>query len=168
MLDVARFPQAGSAASGRWFGQRQSCAHRSPDLKRELSRGPAVIKPGAGFGRIEIPDVNVADVEGDAPAGIESCLHQVSDEFVLGVQRSRASAREVRERDAMALTIESRLDPMVNTTFLPHSLPDAGLVQQVDSPLLEHSGSQRRFDFSPTARLKYHRGDASPVQQVRQ
>ena len=68
----------------------------------------------------------------------------------------------------MALTVETKFDPMVNATFLPHSLPDAGLVQQVDGPLLEHAGSQRRFDFSPTARFKYHRGDAGPVQQVRQ
>src|ERR1700730_5201677 len=71
------------------------------EVARELARGPAVIKPDAGFGRIEIPDANVADVERDGPASIESCLHQVSDDFVLGVQRDRASAREVRERDAM-------------------------------------------------------------------
>ena len=87
---------------------------------------------------------------------------------MLGVNRNAASAGELAEVDAVAASAESQLDAVVHQALAPHSIAQAGFIQQVDGALLQHAGPDTLLDVLPAPGLDHHRLDALQVQQVRQ
>ena len=68
----------------------------------------------------------------------------------------------------MPAPVEAQLEAVVDEALAVQALGQAGLVEQVDRPLLEHSGAHARLDVVAAAGLEYHRLDALAVEQVRQ
>src|SRR5262249_17171990 len=83
--------------------------------------------------------------EHDLSAGGEARGDQILYDFVLAVNRDRASG-QLAEIDAMTSAVEAQLDSAVDQAFAAHPLAESGLIQQIDAALFEHAGANPRLD----------------------
>ena len=115
---------------------------------------------------LDAVEAHVADLEEQLRPGGEPGGDQVLHDLLLAVDRDPAPARELGERDAVALAVEAQLDPVVHEPLALEALPHAHLDQQVHGALLEHSGAHALLDVLAVAGLEDHRLDAAQVQQL--
>ena len=117
---------------------------------------------------LEVVDGHVVDLEQERRAGVEPRSDQVLDDLGLPVDDDAAPARQIAERNAVALAVELELDAVVDDPLALHALPDAGLDEQVGRPLLEHAGADAVLDVLAAAVLEHDRLDALAFEQARE
>jgi hypothetical protein len=86
---------------------------------------------------------------------------------VLRIERDRAAASELGQRNPMTLSVESKLDAAMHRSLAEHPLADAACTKEIDSALFQHAGAQRRFDLGAAARFQHDRVDTLEMKQVR-
>ena len=67
----------------------------------------------------------------------------------------------------MAATIEAKFETVVNKTFAAHSFANARFVKQIDSTLLENTGTDAIFYVMAAARFQDDRVDPLKMQKMR-
>ena len=108
---------------------------------------------------------HVGDLEVQRQAGLQPRADQVLDDLLLAVDRDRAAAGEVAQRDPVALAAEPQLDAVVHEPLAMHPLAEADLVHQVHRRLLEHARAHALLHVLAVARLEDHRLDAPQLEQ---
>jgi len=90
-------------------------------------------------------------------------------------ERSRSYGREIRYGisahvicEATRDVAEAKADAVMHETLAAHPHPDAGGVEQVGGPLLEHAGAHTLLHIRPRSRLDDDRLDALEAQQMRE
>src|SRR5262249_34649434 len=99
-------------------------------------------------------------------AGVETGTDEVLDHLVLGVDRDRPTAGQPVEIDAVAAAAEAQLDAVVDGPLPVQPLADANLGQQIDRPLLQHAGPDRRLDLTACPPFEDDGFDFLQVEQV--
>ena len=110
----------------------------------------------------------VGRVELDRAVGVQPCLDQVLDDFLLPVDGDRAPARERREVDAVTAPAEAELDAVMHEALARESVADAGALQQLDRRMLEHARADPMLDVVAASVLDDDGLDAFEVQEMRQ
>ncbi len=116
---------------------------------------------------VEVPHGDVGDLEMDDAAIGEASRDDVLHRFLLAIDGDLLAAGQRGEVDAMAASLEADLDAGMNLPLAPHSLAEAGLVEQVDAALLEYAGAHAVLDIVAAAVLQDDRRDPLPRQEVR-
>src|SRR5215207_1557427 len=97
---------------------------------------------------------HAADLEVQRAAGPQPCLDQVLHDLVLAVDRDRATSGQLRHVDAMTTAVEREVDAGVPHALTPQAVPDPRRGHEIDSALLEHSGTHSFDDVVPAATLE--------------
>lgn len=79
-------------------------------------------------------------VQGHSPGSLAGG-HQVAGDFGLAVDHHRLTAGQAFEVDMGQLAIERQLKAIMHQAFGVHASADAGLAQQVDHALFQHTGA---------------------------
>ena len=93
-------------------------------------------------------------------------VNQISDDFVLPVDRDGFAARELRHVDAMATPFEADEDAFVPEPALFEAVAGTNRAQQIDRALLEHTGSHAIDDVLAIAVFDDDRVDAVEMKKV--
>ena len=109
---------------------------------------------------------DAGDLEEQRQAGVEPRGDEVFHDLGLAVDHDRASAGELAERNAMALTVELELDAVVDDSLPEHAVPDARLHEQIGRALLEHAGADPVLDVVAAPVLEHDRLDALALEQA--
>jgi hypothetical protein len=105
-------------------------------------------------------------LEVQRPAGLEPRVDQVLHHLLLPVDRDRATAGQVAQRDAMAAAREAQLEPLVDKALALQPFANPGRHEEVDRPLLQHAGTHALLHVVAVARLDHDRLDPAPPEQV--
>ena len=108
---------------------------------------------------------DVAHAKQELTAGRLACLHQVLDDFMLGVD-GNGLARQLAQVDAMTLPIEGQVEAVMQCAFGTHALAHAAVVEDVHRALFEHAGANGRLDVLPGTTLQDDRFDTLQMKQV--
>ena len=108
---------------------------------------------------------HVGDLEVQRQPGLQPRADQVLDDLLLAVDRDRAAAGQIAQRDPVALAAEPQLDAVVDQPLAVHPLAEPDLVHQVHRRLLEHARAHALLHVLAVARLEDHRLDAPQLQQ---
>ena len=117
---------------------------------------------------LEVVDADPLDLEQKRQPAPEPCGDQVLDHLGLAVDDDRASAGQLAERDAVALSVELQLDPVVDDPLALQPVADAGAHEQVDGALLEHAGADAVLDVVAAPVLEHNRLDPFQLEQPRE
>ncbi len=90
---------------------------------------------------------------------------QVLDDLLLAVDRDRAAAGELGQRDPVPRAAEAQLDALVHEPLAVQPVGHAQLGEQIDRALLEHAGAHAPLDVLARAVLEHDRVDPARVQQ---
>ena len=110
-------------------------------------------------------DDHVGNLEVQRQAGLQARVDEVLDDLLLAVDRDRAPAREVRQRDPVPLAVEAQFDAVVDEPLGVHPLAQADLVHQVHRALLEHAGAHALLDVLAVLGLEDHGLDPAQLEQ---
>jgi len=111
-------------------------------------------------------DHNVVSREVELPAGGQPRLGEIADHALLAVDGDRPASTELGQRDPVRHSVEEQFDAVVRQAVAVEPRADAGLAQQVDGALLEHTRADPLLDVLPAASLDHDGLDAAQVQQV--
>ncbi len=103
-------------------------------------------------------------VDRSAAAGVAR-LHQVARDLGLAVDRDVA-AGEAADVDAVPVSVELQLDPVVRQTFRVEAGRDPGALQQRHGALFEHAGADAGQHVVSAALLDHDGVDAPAVEQA--
>ena len=106
-------------------------------------------------------DAHFLDFKKDGASDAQPSFCKVFDDFVLAINRDRASARELKHIDAMAASIESQLDSMMNEPQLLHAFRHADFTHQIRRALFEHTRADAFLTVFPAAILHDDRLDSA-------
>jgi hypothetical protein len=101
----------------------------------------------------------VRDAEQQFPAGGQPRGDQVLDDFVLCIEGDGAPGQRTQV-DTVALAAESQFNAVMQCALAAHAFADAGIVEDIHRALLQHAGTNGRFDIVAAARLKHDRRNA--------
>src|SRR5207245_6802595 len=93
-----------------------------------------------GSGRTVIVDADVARLEDERSAGIDSRPDEILDDLVLRVHCDGAATGKVRERDAMRLAAEAERDAGVGESFPLQAHAAAAASNEIDGALRQPHG----------------------------
>jgi hypothetical protein len=129
---------------------------------------PFVAEANARLLGIEAVQADALDLEQQRKTGGEPRLDQILDDLPLPVDRRRASAGQLADRDPVSAAAEAQLDAVLDEALAAQPLVKPQLGEQVDGALLEHAGADALLDVLAVPILKHDRLDPAPVQEVRQ
>ena len=110
--------------------------------------------------------LDVLRVEVERTRRSDARVDQVSDDFVLPVDRDCLAASEFGHVDAMASPVEADVDPFVPQPAAFAALRRRRSRQQIDGALLEHAGSHAIDHVLAIAVFDDDRVDAVEMEQV--
>ena len=93
-----------------------------------------VAKPDHRPLRLEIVNGDVVNVEEQREAGVQARGDEILHDLRLAIDDNRAPAREVAERDAVALAVELELDAVMHDALSFHAIADSEVHEQVGDP----------------------------------
>ena len=79
-------------------------------------------------------------INGEQPRS-RPCLHQVTRDFCLAIDRDGLAARKAAEVNPLPHTIHTKRKTMMHQAFHLHARADTGLIQQLRRGLLNHAGA---------------------------
>ena len=116
--------------------------------------------------RIEIVDAHVLDVEVEGRTRVEAQPDEVFDELGLSVDHDRAPSREIAQRDAVALSCELELDPVMDDSLPPETFAGTRLHEQLADLVLDHARPDACLDVLAAAVLEDHVLDPLAVEEM--
>ncbi len=138
------------------------------NAQRSSRVGAAVAVAHARALAVDAFELHLLDLELDLAAAREPRRDQILHDLLLAVNRERAPARELGERDAIAPLVEREQQPVVNQSLAVQALGQAQLVEQVDGALLEDAGAHALLHVGAAAAFEDHRRDPFALQQMRE
>src|SRR4029077_17946575 len=113
--------------------------------------------------RVKIVDADFFGFKEKRAAESEPCIHEVFDDFALGIDRDGA-AGQVREIDAMGAPAEAQINAVMHEPFALHSLAHAHFSEQVGGVLFEEAGADALLTILAAVQFE-HNGSNSPLMQ---
>ena len=126
------------------------------DFVRLAASAKANFRLGVASGaaaRAEIVDTYIGCFQKNLAVRGRAGVEKIGDDFILRVNRDRAPVSEFLEVDAMGAAAEAQPDAIVRKPFVLEPVAYTGLLEQVDSSLLEQAGAHPLFDILAAARF---------------
>jgi hypothetical protein len=97
-------------------------------------------------------DTHIFSFEGNPSPSFEPRCNQIFDDFLLGIDRNRASC-QLFEIDAMTASVEADFHAIMDQPFPLHSVAHTHFGQQIHGAVLQDSGSDALFTVRSTSSL---------------
>ncbi len=135
------------------------------EIALDLVIAPVVVIAHAGM-RVEAVQAHVVGLEDCLRSGGRARVDQVLRHLGLAIDHDSLPSGQRREIDAVPRAAEENIESLVDQTFAVQPRTDAGVIEHLDRPLLEHPGANAAEHVLAAAAFDDDRVDAGEMQQL--